>query len=81
MAVGEPTGIFTDWAEASLAIKGVKGPKYKRFPSQAEAVDYIKEFGSPASFEALGDLRKLASTTALAAPPVVDSPEHCGQDL
>lgn len=56
VAVGNPTGIYNDWADASAAIKGVKGPKYKRFGSRGEAVAYIKEFGNKAAIEALGDI-------------------------
>ncbi|KAG8407499.1 hypothetical protein J3459_022552 [Metarhizium acridum] len=65
VAVGNPTGIYTDWNEAALAIKGVKGPKYKRFGSRMEAVVYIKQFGSREAIEALGE-------TCAAAP--VDLP-------
>ncbi|PFH61553.1 hypothetical protein XA68_17056 [Ophiocordyceps unilateralis] len=56
VAVGSPTGIYTDWSDAAAAIKGVKGPKYKRFGSRAEAVAYIKQFGSRETIEALGDM-------------------------
>ncbi|KAI9170991.1 Ribonuclease H [Paramyrothecium foliicola] len=55
VAVGDPTGIFTDWSEASLSIKGVKGPKYKRFGTRLEAVDYIKQNGSREAIEAIGE--------------------------
>lgn len=66
VAVGNPTGIFNDWADASEAIKGVKGPKYKRFPSRAEAVDYIREHGSLEAVRALGETA--IATPAAAAP-------------
>ncbi|PHH72983.1 hypothetical protein CDD82_5718 [Ophiocordyceps australis] len=55
VAVGSPTGIFTDWADASAAITGVKGPKYKRFATREEAVAYIKQHGSQEAIEALGE--------------------------
>ncbi|KAH6999795.1 ribonuclease H-like domain-containing protein [Ilyonectria destructans] len=55
VAVGSPTGIYTDWTEASEAIKGVKGPKYKRFATRAEAVAYIRQFGNRDAIEALGE--------------------------
>ena len=55
VAVGSPTGIFTDWADASLAITGVKGPKYKKFGTRAEAVDYIRQNGNREAIEALGE--------------------------
>ncbi|KAF4460692.1 RNase H domain [Fusarium albosuccineum] len=59
VAVGSPTGIYTDWAEASEAIKGIKGPKYKRFNTRAEAVDYIRQFGNREAIEALGEEGRL----------------------
>ncbi|RSM02146.1 hypothetical protein CEP52_008144 [Fusarium oligoseptatum] len=55
VAVGSPTGIYTDWTEASEAIKGIKGPKYKRFATRAEAVGYIKQFGNKETIDALGE--------------------------
>lgn len=55
VAVGSPTGIFTDWSEASKAITGIKGPKYKRFGTHAEAAAYIRQFGNREAIEALGE--------------------------
>lgn len=55
VAVGHPTGIFNDWTDASLAIKGVKGPKYKKFGTRAEAVQYIRENGNKEAVEKLGE--------------------------
>ena len=54
VAVGNPTGIYRDWADASEAIKGVKGPKYKRFATRTEAIDYIKLYGNAEAIKALG---------------------------
>ncbi|TFA98623.1 Ribonuclease H [Trichoderma ghanense] len=55
VAVGNPTGIFTDWSEASKAVTGIKGPKYKRFNTRAEAVAYIRQHGNREAIEALGE--------------------------
>ncbi|UKZ56257.1 hypothetical protein TrVGV298_010090 [Trichoderma virens] len=55
VAVGNPTGIFTDWSEASKSITGIKGPKYKRFGTRAEAVAYIRQYGDREAIEALGE--------------------------
>ncbi|KAF3060193.1 Ribonuclease H [Trichoderma lentiforme] len=55
VAVGNPTGIFTDWSEASKSITGIKGPKYKRFGTRAEAVAYIRQYGNREAIEALGE--------------------------
>ncbi|KAF4979400.1 hypothetical protein FZEAL_4377 [Fusarium zealandicum] len=65
VAVGRPTGIYTDWAEASEAIKGIKGPKYKRFATRIEAVDYIRQFGNRDAIEALGEEGKLQPVAEL----------------
>ncbi|CAK7266834.1 hypothetical protein SEPCBS57363_002292 [Sporothrix epigloea] len=56
VAVGKYPGIYTDWAEASKAIVGAKGPKYKRFPTRAEAADYIRMYANDATRQALGGL-------------------------
>lgn len=55
VAVGSPPGIYTTWDEAKLALPGVKGPKYKKFGTRAEAVEYIKQFGNKEAIEALGE--------------------------
>ena len=52
-----------------MAIKGVKGPKYKRFATQAEAVDYMKEHGSNETVAALGELVGLAGSGRPEAKP------------
>lgn len=56
VAVGNPTGIYTKWEDASAAITGVKGPKYKRFATRKEAVGYIKQHGNREAIEALGEV-------------------------
>ncbi|KAJ6782767.1 hypothetical protein PWT90_06015 [Aphanocladium album] len=66
VAVGNPTGIFNDWDDAAEAIKGVKGPKYKRFNSRAEAVDYIREYGSKEAVLALGERQPMPIFNGLA---------------
>ncbi|KAH6691001.1 ribonuclease H [Verticillium dahliae] len=52
VARGEQPGIYTDWPTAQKAIglnaKG-KGPKYKKFETRAEAVEFIEEFGDAAT--------------------------------
>lgn len=55
VARGAFTGIFTDWDTASTAIKGWKGPKYKKFPSRAEAVQFIKQWGDAKAIEGIGE--------------------------
>lgn len=55
MAVGNQPGIYTNWSDVAPTIVGVKGPKYKRFDTRAEAVDYIVEFGNKEAIEALGE--------------------------
>ncbi|KAF2969861.1 hypothetical protein GQX73_g3677 [Xylaria multiplex] len=46
VAVGREPGIYTDWDEASLAIKGWKAPKYKKFVTREEAVEFIRAHGN-----------------------------------
>ncbi len=46
VAVGREPGVYTDWDEASLAIKGWKAPKYKKFMTRDEAVEFIRTHGN-----------------------------------
>ncbi|KAI0425036.1 ribonuclease H-like protein [Xylaria sp. FL1042] len=46
VAVGREPGIYTDWDEASLAIKGWKAPKYKKFMVRDEAIEFIRAHGN-----------------------------------
>ncbi|SPO03421.1 related to ribonuclease H1 [Cephalotrichum gorgonifer] len=55
VARGSYTGIFSDWDKARDAIKGWKGPKYKKFPTREEAVDFIKQWGDAKAIEGIGE--------------------------
>ncbi|TGJ86076.1 hypothetical protein E0Z10_g2706 [Xylaria hypoxylon] len=46
VAVGREPGIYTDWDEASVAIKGWKAPKYKKFITRDEAIEFIRTHGN-----------------------------------
>ncbi|KAH6608091.1 hypothetical protein Trco_004404 [Trichoderma cornu-damae] len=70
VAVGNPTGIFTDWAEASKAITGIKGPKYRRFGTRAEAAAYIRQYGNRETIEALGDRAEPVDKVEVEEKPV-----------
>jgi ribonuclease HI len=45
VAVGLVPGVYREWTEAQEQIVGVKGPKYKKFPTKAEAEEFVKTFG------------------------------------
>ncbi|KAI1809199.1 ribonuclease H-like protein [Poronia punctata] len=51
IARGRQPGIYTDWDEAAVAIKGWKAPKYKKFGTREEAVDFIRTFGNEEAME------------------------------
>jgi ribonuclease HI len=46
VAVGREPGVYTDWDEASVAIKGWKAPRYKRFGTREEALEFIRAHGN-----------------------------------
>ena len=46
VAKGRRPGVYTNWETASEAIKGTKGPKYKRFGTRAEAEAFIRLYGN-----------------------------------
>ncbi|KAJ2898767.1 hypothetical protein MKZ38_003677 [Zalerion maritima] len=54
VAVGTQPGIYNDWPSAQKAIQGAKGPKYKKFDTYAEAIQFIREKGNLAAFKAVG---------------------------
>ncbi|KHJ35453.1 putative ribonuclease h [Erysiphe necator] len=45
VAVGHHPGVYTDWTEASLQIKDIKRPMYKKFPTRAEAEFFVMTKG------------------------------------
>ncbi|KAI1117443.1 ribonuclease H-like protein [Nemania sp. NC0429] len=46
VAVGRQPGVYTDWDEASLAITGWKAPKYRKFATRDEAIEFIRANGN-----------------------------------
>lgn len=55
VASGRKPGIYTDWDTANTeAIIGVKGPKYKKFATRAEAENFIRLHGSLDTIRSLG---------------------------
>ncbi|QSZ32785.1 hypothetical protein DSL72_002364 [Monilinia vaccinii-corymbosi] len=42
VAVGHHPGVYEEWAEAEEQIKGVKGPKYKKFTTREEAEEFVR---------------------------------------
>lgn len=45
MAVGRVPGVYEDWNDAAEQIKDVKGPKYKKFATRAEAEEFVRTGG------------------------------------
>jgi ribonuclease HI len=43
--VGRKPGVYENWEEASEQIKDVKGPKYKKFATRAEAEAFVASGG------------------------------------
>lgn len=38
-------GVYEQWADAHEQIQGVKGPKYKKFPTREEAEEFVRSKG------------------------------------
>lgn len=43
MQVGKVPGVYLDWTSAQEQIQGVKGPKYKKFSTRAEAEAFVAQ--------------------------------------
>ncbi|KAJ1338179.1 ribonuclease HI [Microdochium nivale] len=94
VAVGNGVGIYSDWEECSAAITNVKGPKYKKFESRVEAIDFIRTHGNQAAQDWLAAqaesqqpvVKKTRTATAAATktrqpPPDVVAPSDLELDL
>ena len=46
VAVGRVPGVYEDWDSAQEQIKEVKGPKYKKFATRAEAEEFVRTGGT-----------------------------------
>ncbi|KAK2735298.1 hypothetical protein FQN57_001193 [Myotisia sp. PD_48] len=45
---GRTPGVYTDWTEAQDQIKGVRGPKFRKFATREEAEEYVRQGQEPA---------------------------------
>lgn len=54
VARGSPPGIYSTWEECSLATK-CKAPKFKKFATRAEAVEFMRMHGTKQAKEAIGE--------------------------
>jgi ribonuclease HI len=45
VAVGHNPGVYEEWVYAQEQIKGVKGPKYKKFATREEAQEFVRTGG------------------------------------
>jgi ribonuclease HI len=45
VAVGHNPGVYEEWVDAQEQITGVKGPKYKKFATKAEALQFVNSGG------------------------------------
>lgn len=79
VAVGHGVGIYSDWEECSAAITNVKGPKYKKFESRGDALEFIRIHGNEAAQDWLAQqgenqqppAKKTRATKQRAEPDVV----------
>ncbi|KAI1000066.1 putative 6-phosphofructo-2-kinase [Podosphaera aphanis] len=45
VAVGRRPGIYTDWSEVGVQINGIKGARYKKFKTRADAELFVRSSG------------------------------------
>lgn len=51
VAAGHNPGVYTDWADAQVQIDKFKGPKYKKFTTEAEALAFVESNGTQGASE------------------------------
>ena len=79
VAVGSQAGVYMSWPEAQQALKGVAGPKFKKFPTREEAEAYIdacaiKAAEKAAAIAAGESPKKLSSETFASIKPAAPAP-------
>ncbi|KAG5791282.1 hypothetical protein H9Q69_009676 [Fusarium xylarioides] len=74
VAVGHVPGIYHTWDETQPQVTEVSGPKHKRFNTQEDAEDFIRQHASPETCRRLGlSLEKPQEYTGAAFEPVETS--------
>ncbi|MFH4978052.1 hypothetical protein AB6A40_004761 [Gnathostoma spinigerum] len=55
VARGRSVGVFKTWKECESQVKGFKNARYKKFQSEAEALEFIRQVNSscPGYFDVL----------------------------
>lgn len=68
-------GVYTDWESAESNIRGFKAPRYKAFPTYAEAEAFVNENNTsqPQSAAAAQVSQPSPSAASLHAPPSTDA--------
>lgn len=56
VAVGHMPGVYEEWTDAQAQIQGVKGPKYKKFESRAEAEEFVRSGGKKTEVVVKGEV-------------------------
>jgi ribonuclease HI len=46
VAVGHNPGVYLDWREAQAQVTDIKGPKYKKFETRAQAEEFVRTKGA-----------------------------------
>lgn len=70
MAVGKVPGVYEEWTEAQKQILNIKGPKYKKFATRAEAEEFVRTGGKSSVVEKADAAKKGNKTQGEASQPV-----------
>ena len=47
VAIGRAPGVFRTWAECCAMVRGVQNARFKKFPTETEALAFVQTMGSP----------------------------------
>jgi ribonuclease HI len=61
VAIGRNPGVYEEWVDAQEQIKDVKGPKYKKFATRAEAEEFVRTGGKSSKVAAAAPKKEVAS--------------------
>lgn len=80
--VGKVPGVYTDWPSARAQVENVKGPKYKKFDTRAEAEAFVGRNKQGSVLDALLPLEKKAKIDMInrSAPGLVLGSTYSSKD-
>lgn len=67
VAIGRATGVFRTWTECCAMVRGVQNARFKKFPTESEALAFVQTMGSPLIAQIGATVTIIPSASSVAA--------------